>query len=82
MERNVTRQGLWNILYSSILFLHLMLILLTAGISSHRRSGSRRGFPTAIHFDSRRRRSHRRQVPKAAGFFGFPYYLVAMMGVR
>jgi hypothetical protein len=37
---------------------------------------------TASHFDSRRRRLHRRRVPYAAGFFGFPYYLVAMMEVR
>jgi hypothetical protein len=29
---------------------------------------------TASHFDSRRRRLHRRRVPQAAGFFGFPYY--------
>ncbi len=37
---------------------------------------------TASHFDSRRRRLHRRRVPEAAGFFGFPYYLVDMMEVR
>jgi hypothetical protein len=37
---------------------------------------------TASHFDSRRRRLHRRRVPEAAGFFGFPYYLVGMMEVR
>ena len=36
---------------------------------------------TASHFDSRRRRLHRRRVPEAAGFFGFPYYLVGMMEV-
>ena len=37
---------------------------------------------TASHFDSRRRRLHRRRVREAAGFFGFSYYLVAMREVR
>jgi hypothetical protein len=119
MNQDVTRQILWNILYSSTLFLYLMLIPLAAAfifvaVRWYRmvrlgapeapprfdqlqrrlflavRAGSVKATLAARpgdesitrHFDSRRRRLHRRRVPEAAGFFGFPYYLVAMMEVR
>ncbi len=85
MNHDVTRQILWNIPVGFILFVYLMLIPLTGAfifvvVRWYRMV--RLGTSDARPRNSRRRWLHRRRVPKAVGFFGFPDYLVAMMEVR
>jgi hypothetical protein len=84
MNQDVIRQILWNIPIGFILFLYLMLIRLTGAFIFVAVRWYRMvwlGTSEARPRNSRRRRLHRRRVPEAAGFSGFPYYLVAMMEV-
>jgi hypothetical protein len=84
MNHDVTRQILWNIPVGFILFLYLMLIRLIGAFIFVAVRWYRMvwlGTSEVLPRNSWRRRLHRRRVPEAAGFFSFPYYLVAMMEV-
>jgi hypothetical protein len=84
MNHGVTRQILWNIPVGFVLFLYLMLILFTGAfifVAVRWYRMVRLGTIGVWSRNSRRRQLYRCRVPEAAGFFGFPYYLVAMMEV-